>query len=308
MSGSGTVAVAAAPEIDPSAPHAWLWRVSGADAARPSYLLGTMHIGVSFRDAVPTPLDATLFDARAVVMEVDLREAERFFSTLVGEPLPRRDWLDHALSPPTWDRLVAELGSRAATDRLRQIPPGALVLYLQQVRMAEVEAIEEHRTPVAGATSSTRLDRSIFHWAVTAGTPIVALETPEEAMAALAAMPQGDALDALRTILDEPDEARLEARGLRDAYLSLDDSRLLAILADAPPEFHEILITGRNRAWMGRLLPEIREGSALVAVGCAHLVGTGSVVELLQAEGYVVERVLGDGGLEASGRDDIRIH
>ena len=75
--------------LDPAAPHAWLWRVSGGDAVAPSYMLGTMHLGVTFREAVPEPLDATLFDARAVVMEVDVREAERFFASAPASPRPR---------------------------------------------------------------------------------------------------------------------------------------------------------------------------------------------------------------------------
>ncbi len=294
--------------LDPDVPHAWMWRVSGEDALRPSYILGTMHLGVSSRDAVPTPLDAALFDAQPVVREVDLREAERFLSTQVGTPLRRRDWLDRALAPETWDRLVAELGSRAPASFLRQIPPGALANYLQQVRMAEVEAIEDGRVPVPGVTSSTRLDRSIFQWAITAGTPVVALETPEEAIAALQALPSVDALEALRALVDDPDAARLEARRLRDAYLSLDADRVLEIIGEAPPGFNEILLEGRNRAWMERLHPEIRRGDAFIAVGCAHLLAEPSLLTLLRAEGYEIDRVMGDGGLEPSGRDDTRIH
>lgn len=33
-------------------PQAWLWRVSGGEAASPSYLLGTMHVGVRMPDAL----------------------------------------------------------------------------------------------------------------------------------------------------------------------------------------------------------------------------------------------------------------
>lgn len=311
MSSAGATRPAVAAEVealDPSAPHAWLYRVSGGDAAAPSYLLGTMHLGVTFRDAVPEPLDSTLFEARAVVMEVDLREAERFFASAPASPRPRREWLDRTLPDETWARLVTELGGRAPPEILRQLPPGALTLYLEQVRMAEVEAIEDGRTPVPGATSSTRLDRSIFQWAVSAGTPIVALETTEEALAAFASLEAVDATEALRAVLDDPEAARADARRLRDAYLSLDEARVLSVLAEMPDDARHAMLDVRNHAWMANLVPQIRSGDAFVAVGCGHLVGAGSVRELLEAEGYVVERVLGDGGLEPSGRADIRIH
>src|SRR5690349_8938892 len=37
-------------------PRVWLWEVSGGDAASPSYVLGTMHIGVRMNVALPAPL------------------------------------------------------------------------------------------------------------------------------------------------------------------------------------------------------------------------------------------------------------
>lgn len=216
------------------APHAWLYRITGGDSAAPSYLLGTMHIGVTFRHAVPTPLDSSLFDARSVVMEVDLREALRYFREAPPRRT-RRPRLDRLMSRESWQHLVAELEHIAPVEILRSLDPGFLALYLQQVRMAEVEAREEGRAPIPGAVSSTRLDRSIFDWAIAAGLPLVPLETPEEAMAAFDGLDAGDAIEALELMVDDPEEARLEARRLRDAYLSLDESNLLALLSEMPP-------------------------------------------------------------------------
>ncbi len=287
------------------APRAWLFEVRGPGETPPSYLLGTMHIGITFRAAVPTPLDSALFDARVVAMEIDMREALRFFREAPGTALPRRSWLDRALPRETWQRLTAELARVAPAEIVRQVHPGALTTYLQQVRMAEVEAIEEGRTPIPGAISSTRLDRSIFDWTIRSGVHFVALETPEEAMAALAAMDHGDAVEALVRMVDEADEARLEARQLRDAYRSLDEEQILAVLSTMSAEDHAILLEQRNTAWMPNLLPEIARGGAFVAVGVGHLLGPGSVVELLRAEGYTVERVLGDGGMRPSERTDV---
>jgi uncharacterized protein len=274
-------------------PRAWLWEVSGGDAAAPSYLLGTMHIGVRMNVALPAPLDAHLYDARALVMEVDYREVDRFMTSAPrARPVPRRQWLDRALARPTWERLVAELGDRMPPDILRQLPPAMIGMHLSQVRMAEVEAIEEGREPVRGAASSARLDPSIFDWAIRRGTPIVALETSEEAFTALASVDGGDALTALTELVDEAEHAREEQRRLRDAYLAFDGPPLLALLAsESTPEWREAVLLGRNRAWMPRLLPEIIAGNAFVAVGVGHLLGDGSVIEALTAAGYTVRRV-----------------
>ena len=298
--------VAAPPEED-LAPRAWLYRVTGGGAPSPSYLLGTMHIGITFRAAVPSPLDSTLIDARTVVMEIDMREATRFFQEAPRTRTPRRQWLDRALPAETFARLSAELARMAPPEMIRQIPAGALANYLLQVRMAEVEAVEDGRTPIAGATSSARLDRSIFNWAIASGVPFVALETTEEGLAAFAGGEPAAAVEALRAMVDDAEGARAQARRLRDAYRSLDEAQLLAVLAEMPEDQHQRVFHVRNAAWMRNLLPALEGGGAFVAVGAGHLVGEGSVIELLRAQGYQVERVLGDGGLTPSERTGVLI-
>jgi hypothetical protein len=312
LSSAGTVRSHGEAEPEPAGlveedltPRAWLFEVRGPGGIGPSYLLGTMHIGVTFRTAVPAPLDSALFDARLVAMEIDMRDAMRFFREAPRSTLPRRAWLDRALPRETWQRLSTELARLAPAEIVRQVHPGALTNYLAQVRMAEVEALEDGRTPIAGAISSTRLDRSIFDWTIRSGVPFVALETPEEAMAALSALDRGDAVEALVRMVDDADEARLEARQLRDAYRSLDEEAVLAVLSSMSAADHAILLEQRNAAWMPHVLPELARGGVFVAVGVAHLLGPASVVELLRAEGYTVERVLGDGGMRPTERTDV---
>ncbi|UJR84013.1 TraB/GumN family protein [Sandaracinus amylolyticus] len=291
-----------APEPDPvadAAPRAWLWEVSGGGSLAPSYVLGTMHLGVTRRRALPPPLDEFLHRSRVVVMEIDPRELDGMFagtttSSAAPRRVSRRDWLDRALPPATWQLLVDELGARVPSDVLRRMPPGLLVLYLSQVRMAEVEAREEGRTPVRGAASTARLDQSIFEWAVAMGRPVIPLETPQQALDALERVSQGSALDGLREVLEQAEEARAGQARLREAYLSLDDAQTRALLdSEMDAETREILLLARNRAWMENLVPQIEEGRAFVAVGLGHLLGDDSVLTMLQARGFQVRRLGG---------------
>lgn len=286
------------PEAEASGPpRAWLWEVRGGDASEPSFVLGTMHIGVTRRRALPPPLDEHLHQSRALVMEIDPRQAERMFqSAPPGRPLPRRQWLDRALPRATWELLVAELGRRVPPDFLRRIPPGFLSHHLGQVRMAEVEAREDGREPVRGAASTARLDNAIYEWSVMMGRPLVPLETPEEALGALSRVPRGEAIDSLRRLLEHAEETRDEQRALREAYLSFDAQRMSAVLAGMGEEERRILLIERNVAWMEHLVPEIRRGRAFVAVGLGHLLGEQSVLAMLVERGYEVRRVGVHGG------------
>jgi len=298
----------ASPPGPPSAPRAWLFRVHGG--ASPSFLFGTMHVGVAFPRALPPPLDSSLYAARTLVMELDIRDAARF---LRGAPRVRRSrsaWIDRTLPRATWSRLCAELSYVAGPEEIAPLPAGALAAYLRQVRMAEIESVEDGWDRIPGTASPTHLDRWIYDWAEAWRMPIVALETPEEAVAALSSVPGPAALATLRSIVDDPETAREEARRLRHAYLSLDEAEVLEVLSAMGPEEREATFHRRNEAWLTRLVPQLREGNAFVAVGLAHLVGEGSLVELLVREGFTVERVLGDGGIAPTERaaDRVWIH
>lgn len=299
------------PEPEDTAPHAWLYRVS-REGTPDSYLLGTMHIGINVHDALPSPLDAALFRADSLAMEIDLREARRFFesgggSTPEERRRARRTRLDRLLGRETFDRLAAEMARIVPAEILRVLPPALIANHLMKVRMAEVEALEEGRTPIPGQPSSTSVDRSIFEWGIGSNLPFVPLETPEQAMAALREIADGDAAEALHALIDDPEAARAESRRLRDAYISLDEDRLFAILSEMPAADRAIMLEGRNQAWMERLVPELTRGNAFVAVGCGHLLGPGSVPELLRAQGFTVERVLGDGGFTPTDSGPVRL-
>ncbi len=285
--------------------RAWLFRVEGG--ARPSYLFGTMHVGVAFPRALPPPLDSTLYAARTLVMELDIRDAARFLRSAPRVRRARSEWIDRTLPRATWSRLCAELTHVAGPSEIAPLPAGALAAYLRQVRMAEIESVEDGWDRIPGTASPTHLDRWIYEWAEAWRMPIVALETPEEAVEALSSVPGPAALSTLRSIVDDAEAARQEARRLRHAYLSLDEAEVLAVLSAMGPEEREATFHRRNEAWLTRLLPALRAGDAFVAVGLAHLVGEGSLVELLTREGFTVERVLGDGGLTPTERAEDRV-
>jgi uncharacterized protein YbaP (TraB family) len=67
---------------------------------------------------------------------------------------------------------------------------------------------------------------------------------------------------------------------------------LIAPKSEAEQAAIEVLLYQRNRNWMPaieRLLAENREN--LIVVGAAHLVGDGSVLDLLEQAGYTVTRI-----------------
>ena len=61
---------------------------------------------------------------------------------------------------------------------------------------------------------------------------------------------------------------------------------------DGYPGLYDALVASRNRNWVTQLEALMSPStSRLVVVGALHLVGKGSVIELLESKGYRVTRV-----------------
>jgi uncharacterized protein YbaP (TraB family) len=84
-------------------------------------------------------------------------------------------------------------------------------------------------------------------------------------------------------------------RALVDGWRRGDLEFLETSLIDAMQDYretYEALIVGRNRAW-ARKIEMLIQGAenVMIVVGAGHLVGEDSVIRLLQAQGFAVERV-----------------
>ena len=289
---SGDDVTAPTPEPDAPPARAWLWRISGGDAASPSYVLGTTHASVTLATALPAPFDHQLDTARTLVQEVDFREIEHALVESAQTHARGARPLDRTLGRESWQRLTTEMSALLQPDLLRTLSPSAMTIYLEQVRLAEVEAAAEGREPIAGAASSAELDGFLLDEATRHSVATIALETPVQGLDALAALPAADVLAALHRVIDQADEARQRQSAMRTAYLGFDEAAITQLLSTAwTPAQRDVVLTQRQHAWEAVLVPQIQQGNTFVAVGIEHLVGEGSMIESLRAHGYTVERL-----------------
>jgi uncharacterized protein YbaP (TraB family) len=234
----------------------YLWKVTGTGVP-PSYLLGTIHIGYGIEHLPRAVLDAQA-SAAVTVVETDLL-AER----------PSRPAMDPAvararLTSEQWKRL-AELVER---DR------------------AELETWESSQ--LLGATMAClvrrveAMDRALQRRATELGKRIVFLETRqlEEVMR------EDVILEGLREMLDRRKLARDEVEKVLLRYASGVDPGANPVTG---PVAH--LPSSLNDTWFAAIDGHVAAGGAFVAIGSAHLIGPGSVVERLRAKGLDVQRV-----------------
>ncbi len=261
--------------VGPSGMHPFLWRVDGA--ARPSYLLGSFHVGVDPDEVLPPSVWAKLEASRVVVLEVDIAVPEALG---LGRQPPGHT-LDQEMSPEEWHELVKRLGADpSAADQLKQVKAWVIVTQLIQELVPETRSIDT----VAQDRARERGIERVFL---------------EDVKFQEALFDKFMTAQKLLALLDDTEHQRALLAAQADAYRSGDEDRMYAqslapeVFAHSPPGAREELVFARNRAWIPRLVPHLDRGGAFVVVGTSHLIGEGGVIDLLRRRGYRITRIDG---------------
>jgi uncharacterized protein len=253
-----------------------LW--SAEKDSQTTHFLGTMHTGVA-ADRLPASVWRTLREARTFAMEAKLDDPR------AGEMLrPTGRSLRRDLGDAYWKKLEDAMGANRASE-LEHMPP-----------MIPATALSLRGLPV-----TTSMDRVLAARAAEAGKPIVYLEDTSHQLALLTRWMN---IKALKMMLDALPRTEQRTRAMLDAYVDGDEDQILAISAaeraDAlrqgysPEEYAQEmqeLLYDRNASWIAAIEQLHAAGNSFVAVGAMHLVGPGSVLDLLARKGYRVTRI-----------------
>ena len=279
---------AAAPAAQ-SARHALLWKVSDADNS--VYLLGSFHLLKQDDYPLPKEIDAAFEDAESLVFEIDPREMTAPETMVTIQKYAAYDAgksLSTVLPKSTHDKLGNLMSlSGGSVQALEQSEPWMVSLSL-------VLGV----TNALGFKADLGIDRHLMARAAEAGKPTAGLETIEQQMKAMDAVPHAEQAQGLDEFLDDPKQAIKQLQDMHDWWRAGDvarlDSDMRAEMAKKSPESYRLLDVDRNNAWLPKIearLKESRADDTLVVVGTLHLLGDDGLVEKLRAKGYAVERV-----------------
>jgi uncharacterized protein len=270
------------------APEPALWELSAGESK--VYLFGSIHMlpaGWAWRTK---PIETAIAASDRFVFETTMSPAtaanmQRFIRT--HGLLPQGQSLSRTLTPDglqTFKRILARTPlDPAAVDSMR--PWLALmVLGDYQVRHGPLRAFADEG-----------VDYRLEQQATEAGRPVGYLETPEFQMRTLMKMTPDIDIVGFEKDLNELLDANSTFRRLLDGWTAGNLASLATILAEEAannPRDKELLLDARNRNW----LPQIESmmlsrKTTFVTVGVAHLVGPASVVDMLCARGWKVQRV-----------------
>ncbi len=244
-------------------------------------MLGTIHAlpdGTQWR----TPeVERAIAQADYLIVEIaDLTGASAkdiFRELAVSRGLPPLPPLPQRVAPslrPQLLGMVEQIG--ASPSQYNRIETWAAALSLSR----------------AGSDGKARngVDRAVIE--DFASRPIEEFEGALDQLIIFDRLAESDQRTLLEGVVIEAGEARENPGQLRRAWLSGDIAALEAetisgIMAD--PSLRAAILTARNRAWLTRLLGDLRGAPRpLVAVGAAHLVGPDGLAAQLETRGYTV--------------------
>jgi len=261
-----------------------VWKVSkGNDHI---FIGGTVHILPASEFPLPKEFEQAYKKSDAIVLETKLPDAsDSAFQMKMMQQMAygNGETIGDFLSAKTERELstyISTLGAELAM--FERFKPGFLVTMLAM--------LEAQRAQLSGEG----VDIFYSKKATKDNKPIEYFETADFQMNMIAEMGQGNEEKFIKSNLEQMKDFKTMFLGLLKAWRA-GDTKQLNKLAIEPmkedPETLKALLLDRNRNWVKDINKMFTDNDKeFVLVGVAHLVGDNSVLSLLKAKGYRVEK------------------
>ena len=266
-----------------------LYRISGNSAAAPSYILATNRmVDMTFIDTIPNAFKCYA-ECNKVITEFAMQDYEAIAAlrqaALLPDSVQLRNFYTNEQYKEIDEALRINLGM--GLDKLGRMKPSYLAEMLRNELMKRWMHYDENRT----------METFFERVALEANTPVYGLDDVGETMYMLFDRePFHWQCEELKKVVQYPEkEVRLE-RQLLDMYRygRLSD---MAYLVKSPDNLTSLsysdyqVFAKRNRQWVKRLSPYLREGKAFITLNAIYLGGEDGLLAQLKAAGYRVKPV-----------------
>ncbi|GHA95065.1 hypothetical protein GCM10009069_17580 [Algimonas arctica] len=265
-----------------------IWRVRDEDSTL--YLFGTVHL-------LPTGLNWQRDDMR----DVFAQSGTVFFET------------DHTgAAGLRAQALATQIGLRRDGRRLTETLDNYQSKLLEavanngQLDLAALDSMQPwlasefltlSAANAAGLSADISPDEALKSRAARAGKNVIYFETPEDQVRQIAELPEAVQLELLTETMERFDEMddmlAAIARDWAIGDVEALEAALVAPLEGAPDGYVKAVLLDRNDVWADRLERFMQgSGTGFVAIGTAHFLGEGSLIDALEARDYDVARYL----------------
>ena len=266
-----------------------LYRISGNSAAAPSYILATNRlVDMTFIDTIPNTFKCYA-ECNKVITEFAMQDYEAIAAlrqaALLPDSVQLRNFYNEEQYHEIDEALRINLGM--GLDQLGRMKPSYLAEMLRSELMKRWLHYDEDRT----------METFFERVALEANTPVYGLDDVGETMYMFFDRePFHWQCQELQKVVEYPEkEVRLERQLLEMyRYGRLSD---MAYLVKSPDNMTSLsysdyqIYAKRNKAWVKRLTPYLREGKAFITLNAIYLGGDDGLLAQLKAAGYRVKAV-----------------
>lgn len=266
-----------------------LYRISGNSAAAPSYILATNRmVDMTFIDTIPNTFKCYA-ECNKVITEFAMQDYEAIAALRQAALLPDSVQLRHFYSEEKYQEIdeALRINLGMGLDKLGRMKPSYLAEMLRNELMKRWLHYDEDRT----------METFFERVALEANTPIYGLDDVGETMYMLFDRePFHWQCEELQKVVEYPEkEVRLE-RQLTEMYRygRLSD---MAYMVKSPDNMTSLsysdyqIYAKRNKVWVKRLTPYLKEGKAFITLNAIYLGGEEGLLAQLKAAGYRVKAV-----------------
>jgi uncharacterized protein YbaP (TraB family) len=257
-----------------------LWELHGKHNT--VYLLGSIHV-LRPRDypLAPALLEA-YGNAKSVLMEVNLEE--------MGVAEVQTEMLSSAMLSEG-KTLAGILGAEryARADALAREVGVELSLFDQFAPWFVAEAISQQQLTQLGFQPESGVEMYFMARARTDGKSMAGLETVHDQISVFENMSMDTQADYLLSSLEQAHGLAAEVDSMVNAWQRGDTQWFVNELQSEfgrDPRLYQSVLVARNRKWVPKIEALLNDDkNYLVIVGTGHLVGPGSVIDLLKKDG-----------------------
>ncbi|MFT4061528.1 MAG: TraB/GumN family protein [Edaphocola sp.] len=257
-----------------------LWKISGKNLAKPSYLFGTIHI-ICKDDYVWTEaMQAALDSSKKVVFEMDMDEPGFQEKMTAGLMLPEGKTLKDFYTGEEYGRLdKATQAQGLPLGMFQKFSPFGLVslLYIK----------------ASGCMLPESYEGNIMQLAQQNHREILGLESIGEQLQVVNGMDKDSLAKGALRMAESGDSLAQEYSGMVALYKKQNLPELYDNLLASPDYKNDLdgLLYNRNAHWVPEIEKLVHQDPVFIAVGAAHLWGDKGVIALLRKQGYTLTPV-----------------
>ena len=263
-----------------------LWRISGKNLSKPSYLFGTIHLLCANEIGLSDSLKAAIRTTDRVYLELDMDNLFEMMQAMQKMKMRNDTTLSDLLPEADYKKVKAFFAGKKSLIPFSVLETYKPMLAASMIMQTAFECEE-----------AISMEQLIMQQAKEYDREIKGMETMAYQLSIFDSIPYGvQATQLLSFINDSESEAKAskDYEEMASAYRNQELDKLEKLINKEEhgiQQFTDILLYKRNDNWVKKMDGIFSSGPAVIAVGAGHLPGEKGVINLLRKAGYKVEPV-----------------